>query len=203
MRIITLIFLCLMILACSPVKTPDTNEYQLSAFSSKHWVNKLHPVSILVTAPEAVASFQTEEMLYIKKPYQLESFVKNEWSAPPADMLFPLIVKSLQKTGYFYAVASSPYNEAADYRLDTQLLTLDQSFLKKPSVVEFTVKIVLTRTNDNKVIASKIIHLMTPCASDTPYGGVVAANQASMKFTGILADFIISRINHSSVIAKK
>lgn len=201
MRILSILVLSLMMFACTPVKTPVTDNYQLSAFSSRPFAS--HPVTILVTAPEAVAGFQTQAMRYIKKPYQLESFVKNEWSAPPADMLFPLVVKSLQQTGYFRAVASSPYSEEADFRLDTQLLTLDQSFLNKPSMLEFAVKIVLTRTVDNKVIASKIVHLAIPCPTETPYGGVVAANQATMQFTAILVKFVISHINNSSAIAKK
>ncbi|MBL7479505.1 ABC-type transport auxiliary lipoprotein family protein [Legionella bononiensis] len=203
MRILSIFILSLGLISCSPVKTPVTSEYQLSAFSTKQWVAKPHHVSILVTAPEAVAGFQTEEMLYIKKPYQLEAFVKNAWSSPPADMLFPLLVQSLQRTGYFYAVTSSPYSEEADYRLDTQLLTLDQNFLKKPSILEFSVKVVLTRTSDNKVIGSQIVSQQIPCLADTPYAGVIAANKASLQFTARAVDFVISHIKNDSVIAKK
>lgn len=203
MRILSILIMSLGLINCSPVKTPVTNEYQLTAFSTKQWSSRPHHVSILVTAPEAVAAFQTEEMLYIKKPYQLEPFVKNAWTAPPADMLFPLLVQSLQRTGYFYAVTSSPYSEEATYRLDTQLLSLAQSFLKKPSVLEFTAKIVLTRTSDNKVIGSQIISQQIACLSDTPYGGVVAANKASLQFTARAVDFVISHIKPDSVIAKK
>lgn len=203
MRILSIFILSLGLISCSPVKVPVTSEYRLSAFSSKQAFSKSHHVSILVTAPEAVAGFQTEEMLYVKKPYQLEAFVKNAWTAPPADMLFPLLVQSLQRTGFFYAVTSSPYSEEADYRLDTQLLTLDQSFLKTPSVLEFVVKVVLTRTDDNKVVGSQIISLSIPCSTDTPYGGVVAANQASQQFTAKVTEFVISHIKNASVIAKK
>ncbi|CAM2967517.1 ABC-type transport auxiliary lipoprotein family protein [Legionella worsleiensis] len=203
MRIFNLFIMCLVLMSCSPVKTPVTNEYQLSSFSSRQWVAKPHHLSILVTAPEAVAGFQTEEMMYIKKPYQLEAFVKNAWASPPADMLFPLLVQSLQRTGYFYAVTSSPYSEQADYRLDTQLLTLDQNFLKKPSILEFDVKVVLTRTADNKVIGSQIISQHIPCQADTPYAGVVAANKASLQFTARAVAFVISHIKNDSGIAKK
>lgn len=194
MRTLSILIVILGLIGCSPVKTPVTNEYQLTAFSTRQWTSKPHHVSILVTAPEAVAGFQTEEMLYINKPYKLESFVKNAWTAPPADMLFPLLIQSLQRTGYFYAVTSSPYSEEANYRLDTQLLSLAQNFLKKPSVLEFSVKVVLTRTNDNKVIGSQIISQQVVCLSDTPYGGVMAANKASIEFTARVADFVISRI---------
>ncbi len=203
MRVFSILIMSLGLISCSPVKTPVTNEYQLTEFSSRQLTAKPHHVSILVTAPEAVAGYQTEEMLYIKKPFQLESFVKNSWTAPPADMLFPLMVQTLQRSGYFYAVTSSPYSEEANYRLDTQVISLAQNFLKKPSVLEFTAKVVLTRIDDNKIVGSQIISQQIPCLSDTPYGGVVAANKASREFTARAANFVISHIKSDSAIARK
>ncbi|WP_045096095.1 ABC-type transport auxiliary lipoprotein family protein [Legionella fallonii] len=195
MRLLNSVFLSIGILSlvgCSPVKTLATNEYQLSAFSTKQFTSKPRAATLVVTAPEAVAGYQTEQMLYVKKPYQIEAFAKNEWASPPAEMLYPLLVQSLQRTGYFYAVASSLYNVEADYRLDTQLLNLEQNFLKKPSVMDVTVKIVLTRVADNKVMGSRIITQHVTCPTDTPYGGVVAANKATHQLTAIVADFVIS-----------
>ncbi len=141
-----------------------------------------------------MAGHQTDQMLYVKKPYQIEAFVKNEWVSPPAEMLYPLLVQSLQRSGYFYAVASSLYNVEADYRLDTQLLNLEQNFLKKPSAMDVTVKIVLTRVADNKVIASRIISQHIACPMDTPYGGVIAANKATLQLTATVTNFVISNI---------
>lgn len=183
-----------LLIGCSPVKLPVTKEFQLSSYSAKQFASSPRQITLLITTPEAVAAYQTDQMLYIQKPFQIEAFSKNSWISPPADMLYPLLVQSLQRTGYFYAVASSPYNEKADYRLDTQLLTLDQSFIKKPSVIEFAAKLVLTRTDDNKIIASRIFSQQIPCPTDTPYGGVVAANRASHQFTATAADFVISHI---------
>ncbi|HAT8637848.1 TPA: hypothetical protein JBA00_04220 [Legionella pneumophila] len=184
----------LTLMSCSPVKVPVTNEYQLTAYSTKQLTRKPRPITIQVTVPEAVAGYQTEEMLYMKKPFKLEPFVKNAWTSPPADMLFPLLVQSLQSSGYFYAVTSSPYSEEADYRLDTQLLKLEQNFIKKPGVLEFSAKIVLTHISDNQIIGSRIVSLQIPCSQDTPYGGVIAANQATFRFTATATDFVVSHI---------
>ncbi|HAT2008953.1 TPA: hypothetical protein I8Z88_001152 [Legionella pneumophila] len=184
----------LTLMSCSPVKVPVTNEYQLTAYSTKQLTRKPRPITIQVTLPEAVAGYQTEEMLYMKKPFKLEPFVKNAWTSPPADMLFPLLVQSLQSSGFFYAVTSSPFSEEADYRLDTQLLKLEQNFIKKPSVLEFSAKIVLTHISDNQIIGSRIVSLQIPCSQDTPYGGVIAANQATFRFTATATDFVVSHI---------
>jgi cholesterol transport system auxiliary component len=194
MRISLVGLSALMLVACSPIKVPVTNQYQLSAYSTKKWAKTSIPVTLLVTAPDAAAGYQTAQMLYIKKPYELEAFAKNAWVNPPADMLYPLILQSIQGTNLFKAVTSNAYTVGADYRLDTQLLVLDQNFLKKPSVLEFSVKAVLTHVSDNKVLGSRIINLRIPCPNDTPYGGVVAANQATQQFTALLARFIASHI---------
>ena len=184
----------LLIFGCTAVKLPVTDEYQLSAYSNRQYVSKPRQITLFVTPPEAVAYYQTEQMLYINKPFQLESFTKNAWKAPPADMLSPLMIQSLQRTGYFYAVTSSSYNDEADYRLDTQLLQLEQNFLSKPSAIEFSVKIVLTHIKDNQVRGSQIISYRIPCAQDTPYGGVMAANQAAKQYTAAVSDFVISHL---------
>ncbi|ARB90785.1 ABC-type transport auxiliary lipoprotein family protein [Legionella longbeachae] len=182
--------------ACSPVRISVKDQYQLSAFSAKQLAKKPMPITLLVTAPDAAGGYQTEQMLYIKRPYELEAFAKNAWVNPPADMLYPLILQSLQKTNLFEAVTSNAYALGADYRLDSQLLYLNQNFLKKPSVIEFSVKIVLTHVSDNKILGSRIINLSVPCPSDTPYGGVIAANKATQIFTAELAHFVVSYIEH-------
>lgn len=184
----------LMLVACSPVKIPVTNQYQLTEYSNKQLTKHPRHIALWITAPEAAAGYQTEQMLYVNKPFQREAFVKNSWTNPPGDMLYPLMIKSIQRTGFFYAVMSSVYSQGADYRLDTQLLSLEQNFLRKPSVLELSVKVVLTRVIDNKVIASKIISQQIPCLSDTPYGGVVAANKAARQFTAIMSNFVVSHI---------
>ena len=155
------------------------------------------PITLLVTAPDAATEYQTAQMLYIKKPYELEAFAKNAWVNPPADMLYPLIIESLQKTNLFKAITSNAHTLGADYRLDTQLLTLDQNFLRKPSVLEFSAKVVLTDVSESKVLGSRIINLKILCSSDTPYGGVVAANQATQQFTAIVDRFVMSHISRS------
>ena len=167
------------------VKTGPSVEYKLDAFHARMINEKHPPLSILVTDPQASAGYQTESMLYESKPYQLEAFANNAWAGRPAKMLLPLILQSLQYTGYFYAVTSSPYGEKADYRLDTHLLELQQNFL---------VKLVLTHVADGRVIASQIINQCVPCPADTPYGGVIAANEATRKFTAVLTDFVIQHI---------
>ncbi len=190
--------LLLLLTACSPIKTPNTNQYKLAAYSCKQFARQPTKHSILITTPEAVAGYETEQMLYLKKPYELSAFVNNSWIDPPADMLLPLLAQSLQRSGYFYAVTSSPNSELTDYRLDTQLIELQQNFLKKPSEVDLVIKVVLSHVSDSRVIASRLIceHARTPL--ETPYGGVIAANLAAKNFTAEATAFVVSQIKRDS-----
>lgn len=173
-----------------------TNQYQLTTYSAKKIASHPHSITLSVTTPEATSGYQTNAMQYVKKPFQVEPFAKNTWVSPPADMLFPLLTQSLQASGYFAAVVSSPYNQGAEYRLDTQLLTLKQNFLKRPSVLEFSAKVALIHVEDNRVLSSQVIGIEIPCSMDTPYGGVLAANQATRLFTEQVVHFVIKNSRH-------
>ncbi|WP_242602160.1 ABC-type transport auxiliary lipoprotein family protein [Legionella nagasakiensis] len=187
-------FVCLLglVTACA-VKTPVNNQYKLEAFSCK--TAKGHAASsILLTQPEAVAGYQTEQMLYMIKPFELNPYAHSAWVGAPASMLFPLMLQSLQYSNYFSAVASTPYGDKADYRLDTQLIELHQNFLVNPSKIQFVAKVVLTYVADNHVIASTIIRREVQCPENTPYGGVLAANIAAKEFTALMTDFVIAHV---------
>ena len=193
-KILVLLCVQLTLIACSAVKIPVTNQYMLDAYSTKQLANHKADISILVSTPEALAGYQTEQMHYVQKPYELDAFASNAWISPPASMLYPLILQSLQKTGYFHAVASGPYADKADYRLDTQVVMLQQNFLRKPSTIQLVVKVALTHISDNRLVASRMINEQVPCTMDTPYGGVIAANQATQQLTSTLSQFVITKI---------
>lgn len=181
--------------ACSPVKKQITNQYKLTEFSSKRYRKAPTNTSILVSMPSATSGYQTEQMLYTKKPYELSPFAHNAWFAQPANMLFPLIFQSLQHSNYFKAVASSPYSEKTHYRLDTQLIEFQQNFLKKPSVIQMSVKIVLSDVNANKVLGSRIFRQELRCQQNSPLGGVEASNQTVRQLTAKITEYVISLIS--------
>jgi cholesterol transport system auxiliary component len=95
-RIKSLITLLIVIklTACMPVSLSNTNQYTLDSFDAT--VLGHAPQShrtLLISQTTAADGYQTEQMLYITKPYQLSAFSKNVWITPPADMLFPLLSK--------------------------------------------------------------------------------------------------------------
>lgn len=196
-KIFLILFLQLGLMNCA-VKPLVNDEYKLMVYSKKRVEKKPSSVSIFVNAPDAVAGYQTNEMLYTNKLFELKPFVHNVWVDPPANMLLPLIVQSLNDSGYFYAVASSPGSEGTDYRLDSQLIQLEQNFLTKPSTINLAVKLVLVRVADTQVIASRIIRESSVSPQETPYGGVIAANRATLLFTSKMTEFVIRAIEQEN-----
>jgi cholesterol transport system auxiliary component len=201
--ILILLSIELFLTACSPVKIPVSNQYKLDNFSNKELGHRFSRQSILITVPEAAAGYQSSEMLYVKKPFELSSFTKNNWVDQPANMLLPLIAQSLQRSGYFFAVTSNANSDHTDYRLDTQLIELQQNFLKKPSQIDLVTKVVLTQVSDDRVVASRLISEHIKCPMDTPYGGVLAANHATTLLTAQISAFVVSQVKQDSESLRK
>lgn len=52
--------------------------------------------------------FDSQRIIYVREPYQLEYFVHSEWIDTPARMIAPRIVAALEDTGAFRAVVLAP-----------------------------------------------------------------------------------------------
>ena len=185
--------LSVLLTACS-IKVPITQHYKLTQFSAEK-VSATHSEKTLFISPtEAVAGYQSEQMQYSTKPFTFNSFTKNGWFSPPASMIYPLIIQSLQHSGYFEAIGSGTYTNKADYRLDTQLIELQQDFTKKPSMLQIKMKAMVTRITDNQLISSHTFSQQIPCPQNTPYGGALAANQAMRGLTKAITHFTIQSV---------
>lgn len=187
-----IIITAVLLLACSPLKVPEQKTYTLSQINP----DTIHAARInkvlLVTTPIATPAYATNKMAYVKTPYQIQYFAENEWVDEPAHLLTPLIVKSLQQTNRFANVVASPYTGHSDYRLDVQLLQLQQNFLHNPSVIELSVKANLMDNQTQQLIASKTFDIAVNTTGDNPYSGVVAVNNAVAQLLAKLAQFVVS-----------
>jgi cholesterol transport system auxiliary component len=104
-------------------------------------------------------------------------------------MLAPLLVQALEQSGGFRAVVQAPSLAAADLRLDSELVRLQQDFGAKPSRVRITVRAQLIDVNTRRVLATAQFDETEAAPSDDPYGGVLAANRALGRVLERLATF--------------
>lgn len=195
------IFLCLvMFSSCtflsgcsilSPVKVPQVNSYLLASKPIVPTKPKTH-LSLNVMQPSASALYQTTQMAYNIRPYQIAYFAENRWADAPNVMLQALIIQSLQATHYFHALIAQPSPGRFDYLLDSQILELRQDFYQHPPLARFTLRAQLLRAEDNRIIATRVISTAEPLVNPTPYAGVWAMNRAVERALVLLAIFCIS-----------
>ena len=132
-----------------------------------------------VSAPRAWPGFDTAQMAYVRKPHELDYFATNRWADTPSRMLGPLLARALEQTGGFRAVVQAPSIVAADLRLVTELVRLQQNFATQPSRVEITLRVQLIDVRGRRVLATRDVRGDRKRAERDAYGGVIAANRRS------------------------
>lgn len=145
--------------------------------------------ALVVAVPRAAPGHDGKRMVYLRRPLELEAFAFHEWVDPPAQMLAPLIVRSLQDSGAFRAVLLAPSAASGAMRLETELIRLQQDFGTQPSQVRLTLRAVLLDTATRQVIAWREFDESVAAATDDPTGGVAAAHQATQRVLAALASF--------------
>lgn len=192
-----LLFVFLMGLALSgcsllgPQKTPSITTYTLSVAKIRDRVAHDHKITLLVSAPTAAAGYDSRKMIYTRKPYELSEFALNQWAAPPAEMLEPIVVQKLRDTGYFHAVISTAFSTQREYLLKMNLIELRQDFTVNPSRIRLALQAELIDAKESRVINTRTFTCSIPTPQNTPYNGVVAANRAVEVLLSQVAQFCV------------
>jgi cholesterol transport system auxiliary component len=189
------IFLLVLLSSCGPVKAPAIANYTLAEIHPHTGsVHGKTPYVLLVTMPMATSGYDTSKMVYVIDPYQLRSFALNQWVAPPAQLLMPIFAQKLRETGYFKVVVTTPFVGVSQFRLDTQLLVLQQEFTGVSSHVRLVVQASVMNCASNQVVANRRFQALVDAPQNNPYGGVLAANLAADQVSGQIAAFVIRSV---------
>jgi len=188
----------LSLVACTalrPAKSPPPIFYALDNRPGKTVaaasVTTTRPQPTLIINPvHAAPGFDSQRLMYVQEDHQLAYFAHNEWVDTPARLLGPLLVAALEKTGAFGAVVATPASVSGELRLDTSILRLQHNFQTHPSRVQFTLRAYLTDEKTRRVLAWHEFDAEADAPSDTPQGGVDAANAVVQDVLGQLAQFL-------------
>ncbi len=149
---------------------------------------------LVVATPRAAPGHDTRHMVYLRRPQELEAFAFNEWVEPPALLLAPLLVRALQEGGGFRAVLLAPSAAAGAWRLETELLRLQQDFSTQPSQVRLSLRAVLVDSGTRQVIAWQEFDARVAAAGDDPVAGVQAAQQAVQRVLAEVVEFCAAQV---------
>lgn len=145
--------------------------------------------TLIVNTPKAAAGYGTSHIVYARRTQEIEYFAFSLWVDTPAQMLTPLIVRAVERTGAFQAVTAAPTAAASRFRLDTEIVRLQQDFSASPSLVRLTMRAVLIETTTRAVIAGREFDASVTSMSEDTYGGVIAAQAVTQRVLTELAAF--------------
>jgi cholesterol transport system auxiliary component len=191
-----LVALCAMLFSgCALLSPVDTaaKKYVLSSIPLDLPNERTRSATLLVLVPETHPAYGTTQMAYTTQAHQIAYFSRNEWAETPAQMMLPLIVKTISNTRYFSEVRSPPHFGRHTFALRTEILELTQDFTSDPAVLRLTMRFHLSREAMNRVIATKEVSVREPLRERNPAAGVVATNEAAVKVLRELARFVVDK----------
>ncbi|MFZ6779823.1 ABC-type transport auxiliary lipoprotein family protein [Undibacterium sp. Ji83W] len=190
--------------ALQPANVPPMAVYRLDAVApGSSPAPATATASILVGNIRAAAGFDTSRMLFMRQPYQIEEFQQSQWQKPPAAMLMPLVATALESSGVFKVVLQAPSAVLTTYRLDLEILSLQQDFSSIPSRIHFKLRAHLSDRQNQQIIAWREFSISIPATSEDAYGGVLASNQAVAQILQQLRVFCVEQVTLAAQARKK
>lgn len=178
--------------ACQPVSVRPVKQYVLQSKNKvSNWRAPQIDSSLRIAMPVAAPGFATQRMLYMMTPFRLEAYTLNQWVAPPAQMLLPVLATVLRQSHRFASVDVPPYATQSDYQLKLKLIAFYQSFLKPVSSVHLVLHVALIRKKDRQLLADKTFEENQPAPGNNAYSGVLASNTAINRIALRIARFVI------------
>ena len=182
--------------ALRQAQTPQPAFYSLDNARSEAHVESRVPTmpsqaapTLIVNPPHAASGFDSQHIIYVREPHQLEYYAHSEWIETPARMVAPLIIAAVENSGTFRAVVLTPSAAAGELRLDTEIVHLQHELGSKPSRVRFTLRAYIVDNTTREVLAWREFDETVATPSESPYGVVVAANRAVQGVLEHLANF--------------
>jgi len=168
------------------------NTYVLEARPIVKNVRDRRNIVLEVSAPRASPGFETAQMVYVQRAYELDYFAANRWADTPSRMLGPILAQALEQSGSFSAVVQAPSIVPADVRVVSELVRLQQNFEMHPSRIEFALRVQAIDVRSKRLLATRLFEATESAQSDDPYGGVTAANVALQRILEQVVDFCIA-----------
>lgn len=177
-----------------PVKQEPASSFALEARIERNTaVPSRNAPNLVVSLVSARPGFDSPRMAYVRTPHKLEYFAKNQWVDSPARMLTPLLMQAAESSGAFGAVVTQRSGVAAQLRLESEIVRLQQEFMATPSRVRLTLRVQLIDVAARTVLATREFDVTENAPSEDPYGGVVASNRALTKVLGEVMAFFATQ----------
>ena len=201
-RLVTVLLISLLLAGCTAIPSQRQDvaarTYLLQAPENNLGLalaDRAPCVSLMVSPMRAAPGFTSARIAYLQQDYQLDYFARHQWADTPANMLSTIVVRAMESSHLFSTVVESPAAISTELRLDSQLLRLQQVFKEGDSIVQLQLRMMLVDQQRHTVVASRTFSFHETSAELTPYGGVVAANRAVVRFIPELINFVVQALD--------
>lgn len=178
----------------SPVKSVPDTTYVIDASPHPMVRKPSKIISVYVPETQTDTVYNTKKMAYSMQPYNVSYYAQHHWVATPGQMIQPLIVKTLQDTGYFHTVDPVPTGAHYDYIVATHLSKLRQLFLCDSTVVELTFRVEIINVEISQVVATKRYTIVVHSPFNSAYGEAVATNKAMYQLLNEMSNFVVNAL---------
>ncbi len=185
------------ILSSCALLTPanlETRKEMLADIPVQVPAGKPHPATLLVLEPQTRTVYDTTQMAYETRPYEIAYFSRTEWAERPSRMVQPLLVQTLQRAHCCNAVVTPPFMGHYTHTLRTEIVSLQQDFTSDPPALQLMLRVQLTAEASNEVLGTREISVRAPMQERTPHAGAVAANNAMANALKELAEFVRAKM---------
>lgn len=189
----TLLPVLLVLSACGVLQAPVNDAattWELNPTSPEP-VATPRDVTLHVDRPKAISALATQAMAYRERSLQRSYYAHNRWVDEPARMLHPHLVRAIEDAGAFTGVVSTSATASAPYRLETELLELEQDYRElEQGRARIHLRARLVDTTRGTVVASRRFEATEPSRKTGPEGGVEATNRALERLLQELVDWL-------------
>ena len=158
-------------------------------------------LTVIVKPLRSAAGFASPRIAYVRSEHQLAYYTQSAWVESPADMLAPLLVRAIARTGAFHASLPPGSTARSDLQLEAEVLRLQQEFATLPSRVRLTLRVSLVASASRRVLATRLFESVADAQSEDASGGVAAANLATRKVLTAVADWsaTVAQAEHATL----
>ena len=151
----------------------------------------------VVGVPQAAAGFEQPRIAYLRQPSEVSYYATHVWVDTLSRMVMPLVVRSLESTGFWRVVAPMPTGIRGDYHLDLSGLLVQQEFLQQPSRSRVQLRAQLLDVKAQRVLGARNFEAVEPAPTEDAYGGVLAADRAVATVLATVNEWVTSCLRGS------
>jgi len=168
----------------------ETQKELLTKIPAELPAGTTHQATLLVLPPDSKAVYDTTQMAYERRPYEIAYFSRTEWGEKPSQMVQALLVRTLEKSRCVAAVVIPPFMGHVTHSLRTEIVALEQDFTSEPAAFQLTLRVQLMAEATSRIAGTREISIREPMREKTPYAGAIAANDATAKALQEVAEFV-------------